>query len=104
MSSFVRITYVVPRDGQGARVMETLKKLSDFYVTQPGYLGGYQLNPLPTSASNACGRIGIWASMDAAENAAQTEHVMALRAELLRLVDEDTHVEYTFVGDPDPMS
>lgn len=101
MSTFVRITYVVPRDGQAARVRETLAKLSEFYVTQPGYLGGYLLNPLPTAASPSFGRIGLWQSVDAAEASAQTEHVMALRAELLRLVEEETHVEYTFVGEPD---
>ena len=43
--SFVRVTYVVPREGQVERVREQLKKLSDYYATQPGYIEGYLLNP-----------------------------------------------------------
>ncbi len=36
-----------------------------------------------------------------AEEAAQAEHGMALRAELLRLVHEESHLELTFVGQRD---
>ena len=102
MSSFVRVTYVVPRDGQVDRVHESLKKISDYYAIQPGYVEGYLLLPLPGAVSQAMGRIGVWESARAAEDAAQTEHAMALRSELLRLINEETHLEYTFIGEPDP--
>ena len=36
-----------------------------------------------------------------AEEAAQAEHGMALRAELLRLVHEEAHLELTVVGPRD---
>ena len=48
------------------------------------------------------GRVGIWESEIAAQTAAQTEHSMALRAQLLRVIDEDTHLELSFQGTPDP--
>lgn len=102
MSSFVRITYVVPRDGQSGRVQESLKKISDFYAAQPGYIEGYLLLPLPGAATPSMGRIGVWESDRAAEDAAQTQHAMALRSELLRMINEDSHLELTFVGEPDP--
>ena len=68
--SFVRVTYVVPRDGQVERVKETLKKLSDFYATQPGYIEGYLLNPHPMATPPAMGRFGVWESDRAAEDGA----------------------------------
>ncbi len=45
--SFVRVTYVVPRDGQVERVKEQLTKLSAYFATQPGYIEGYLLLPHP---------------------------------------------------------
>ena len=102
--SFVRVTYVVPRDGQVERVKETLKKLSDFYATQPGYLEGYLLLPHPGANPPAMGRFGSWENDRAAEDAAQAEHGMALRAELMRLVQEESHMELTFDGERDASS
>ncbi|MEI7926643.1 MAG: hypothetical protein WCI61_10715 [Chloroflexota bacterium] len=100
--SFVRVTYVVPREGQVERVREQLQKLSRYYATQPGYIEGYMLNPHPMADPPALGRFGAWESDRAAEDAAQAEHGMALRAELLRLIQEDSHLELTFEGDRDP--
>ena len=100
--SFVRVTYVVPRDGQVERVRVQLKKLSDYYATQPGYIEGYLLLPHPEASPPALGRFGVWDNDRSAEDAAQTEHAMALRSEMLRLIDEDSHLEYTFIGEADP--
>ena len=102
--SFVRVTYVVPREGQVDRVQEQLKKLSEYYATQPGYIEGYLLMPHPMADPPAMGRFGAWESDRAAEDAAQAEHGMALRAELLRLIQEDSHLELTFNGERDPQS
>ena len=101
MSSFVRLTYVVPLPGQRQRVRDQLQKLSDYFAAQPGYLGGYLLLPTPNAVVEAHGRVGVWESDHAADSAAQTEHGMALRGELLRLINEDSHLEYTFIGEAD---
>ncbi|MEI6136133.1 MAG: hypothetical protein WCQ48_01785 [Chloroflexota bacterium] len=100
--SFVRVTYVVPRDGQVDRVHEVLKKLSEYYVSQPGYIEGYVLTPHPDANPPALGRFGVWDTNHAAEEAAQTEFSMALRADLLRLIHEESHLELTFEGTADP--
>lgn len=99
--SFVRVTYVVPRDGQLERVKEQLAKLSAYYATQPGYIEGYLLMPHPEANPPALGRFGAWENDKMAEEAAQAEHGMALRAELLRLIHEESHLELTFVGERD---
>jgi len=102
MASFVRVSYVVPRDGQVNRVREVLDKLAVYYSAQPGYLGGYVLLPHPAANPPALGRFGVWSSDTQAEEAAQTEYSMALRADLQRMIHEDSHLELTFEGVADP--
>ena len=100
---FIRISYMHPKDGQEARLKELLQKLSTFYREQSGYQGGYILNPYDKApvGERRWGRVGLWDSEDAAEHAAQAEHSMALRSELTRVVEEDSHYEFTFEGTPD---
>ncbi|MEX1022274.1 MAG: hypothetical protein WD800_07565 [Dehalococcoidia bacterium] len=100
---FVRVSHMMPKQGQETRLTEVLQKLSAFYREQGGYLGGYVLSPYPgaDAASSRFGRVGAWESQDHAEDAAQMEHAMALRAELTRIVDEDSHYEYSFNAQPD---
>ncbi len=100
---FVRISYMHPKEGQEGRLKDILQKLSAYYHDQPGYQGGYILNPYEHAEDpgRRWGRVGLWSSEDAAERAAQTEHSMALRSELARIVEEDTHYEFSFEGSPD---
>ncbi len=99
---YVRIAQMISRPGHEAEVEEILKKLSQYYVQQRGYVAGYHLTPHSDGVMTRHGRVGIWESDIAAQTAAQTEHSLSLRAQLLRLIDEDTHLELTFEGVPDP--
>ena len=99
--AYIRVSYMVPRPSQDGHVAEVLEKLSRHYLERPGYIQGYYLQPHPEAAPPRFGRVGIWESARAAEDAAQHEDIMALRAELIRLVDEDSHIELTFIGDAD---
>ncbi len=99
---YVRITQLTPRSGQEARVDEVLRKLSQFYPTQPGFIAGYHFQPHTAGTATRMGRVGVWESEAQAQAAAQTEHALALRADLLRLVVEETHEELSFNGTPDP--
>lgn len=100
---FIRVSHMVAKAGQEARLGEVLRKLSAFYHEQAGYETGYILSPYPEAgeAAHRHGRVGVWASQQAAEDAAQAQHAMALRAELSRIVEEDSHYEYSFSGEPD---
>ena len=96
------MTYVVPREGQVDRVRQQLEKLAAYYATLPGYIEGYVLMPHPLADPPALGRFGVWENARSAEDAAQAEHGMALRAELLRLINDDgSHLELTFEGERD---
>jgi quinol monooxygenase YgiN len=99
--AYVRISYMTPKTGQGGAVEELLAKLSEFYVAEAGYVTGYHLRPHEGDPNGRMGRMGVWESEEHAVHAAQTEHALALRSELLRLVDEDSHEELSFIGEPD---
>lgn len=99
--AYVRVSYMTPKAGQEAEVEELLTKLSGFYVTEGGYITGYHLRPHEGDPNRRMGRIGVWESEEHAVHAAQTEHALALRSELLRLVDEDSHQELSFIGEAD---
>ncbi|MDA0365169.1 MAG: hypothetical protein O2843_04795 [Chloroflexi bacterium] len=98
---YVRISYMTPKAGQERRLEELLDKLSAFYVAEGGYISGYHLRPHEGDPNRRMGRFGVWESEAHAVHAAQTEHALALRAELLRLVDEDSHQELSFIGEQD---
>jgi heme-degrading monooxygenase HmoA len=100
---FVRVSHMKPKQGQQKRLIELLDKLSAYYHEQPGYISGYILSPYEGAGGDAMrwGRVGLWETVSGAEEAAQQEHAMALRAELTRIVEEDSHYELTFQGAPD---
>jgi heme-degrading monooxygenase HmoA len=98
--AYIRISYMTPRTGQEARVAEILGQLAEAYSTQPGYIQGYVLHPVGDGgATRRLGRVGVWATEHDAETAGQ--HAIALRSELIPLVDEDSHTELGFEGEPD---
>lgn len=93
-SVYVRLSLTVPKVGQESSVSEILNDLLDFYASQPGYIEGYSLTPQDTGTE--LGRLTLWQSERDAENTASNQHVMAQRAELLRFVEGDSHVERSF--------
>ena len=99
--AYVRVSYMIPKAGQERRVEELLEKLSAYYTAESGYVLGYRLRPHEGDPHRRMGRFGIWETEADAVRAAQTEHGMALRADLMRVIDEDTHVELSFIGERD---
>jgi len=93
---FVRVSVVRPQRGKEEAVRKVIDELVAYYGRQPGCVGGYRLEH--SDGSSRFGRIGIWETEDDAEQAAQTEHDLALRAKLNALVDEASHEEYSFEG------
>lgn len=94
---YVRLSLVVPKPGQEARVAEILDDLLNVYAAQPGYLEGYTLGPQVPGGE--VGRLTFWQHEDDAEATASVQHVMAQRAELLRLIESNSHVERSFLAE-----
>ena len=94
---YVRLSLVMPRPGNEQEVAKMEEGLIRFLATQPGYLHGYRI----TGGDSIAGRIGrltLWRSDHDADHAAQTDHVLAVRSELLLLIDEEEHTEDSWVA------
>ena len=94
--AYVRISLMEPEPGREPDLRSVLDRLVDFYSRQPGNVSGYRLES--KDGTHRFGRIGVWATQEDADRAAQTEHDLALRSELTRLVRADSHLEYGFEG------
>jgi heme-degrading monooxygenase HmoA len=94
---YVRLSLVVPKPGQDSQVAEILDDLLNVYAAQPGYIEGYTLSPQVRGGE--VGRLSLWRAEDDAEATASNQHVMAQRAELLRLIESNSHVERSFFAE-----
>ena len=93
---YVRLSLVQPKAGNEARVAQIEGDLMGFFAAQSGYLGGYRITG--GDAEGRIGRLTFWQSDDAADRVAQTDRVLALRSELMLLIEEETHVEVSWVA------
>jgi hypothetical protein len=99
--AYIRISYMVPKPGQEQPLDGVLDELSTFYAGAGGYVLGYRLHPHQGDPMKRMGRVGVWETEEAAVRSAQADHVLALRSRMMQLIDEDSHVELSFVGEQD---
>ena len=93
---YVRLSLMNPRPGEDERVSQIQDDLLDFFSSQPGYVRGYKV--LSGDPQGRCGRLTVWKSEHEADNAANTQHVLAVRSRLLQLIEEDSHVERSYTA------
>lgn len=91
--AYVRISIVKPRKGQDAEVEELMRKINDVASKASGCREVFLLRPHDDSGEIA--RMAIYDSEDAAEAAANSHTVLALRSQLHLLV-EPGHIERAF--------
>jgi quinol monooxygenase YgiN len=91
---FVRLFLMVPKRRQEERVSQILDDLVAFLATQPGCIQSYKIER--TDVEGEVGRLVVWESEQASDRAAMHQHVLALRSELMQLVDEETYLERAF--------
>ncbi len=96
--AYVRITTMIARTGQEQRLEQLLRDLSALYAKQPGYVLGYMLTPHDDANPRRYGRVGVWQDERSATNAAQHEHALSVRSELLRILVEELLDEYSCIG------
>ncbi len=96
--AFIRISVVVPKAGNEARVGEILDSLIALYQGKAGFVTAYRLNPGPHAGAPRMGRISIWDSVEDTNRMASDQHDQALQAELKTLSDEGSHEEHSFEG------
>jgi len=91
--AFVRISIMRPARGQAERVESLLRDLADTVSRTPGCLQSMLLSA--DDGTGELGRIAVYENEEAANEAANSTHVMALRSEL-HLIVEPGQVERSF--------
>ena len=75
----IRTTVVKPKLGADREVAGLLKELGSFLASQPGFIESFEL---AEEADGVHARIGVWASKEDADRAANQVHTIAIRARL----------------------
>jgi hypothetical protein len=94
--SYVRLSLMKPLAGMEADLLAAQKDLLKFFSEQPGYVDGYLLTAY--DGSGEVGRLGIWESGEQADQAANSDHVLAVRSRINQLIGEG-HSERSFLAD-----
>ena len=92
---YVRISLVVPERGKSSRAGHLLDEIVRYCAEQPGCVHSYRLELDP--ASGLTGRVTVWSDERHADQAARSNHMLALRAKLNGLVR--SHHEHGFAAE-----
>jgi hypothetical protein len=93
---YVRLSLMTPKPGQGRIVAGMMDNLLEFFTDRDGYERGYAL--LESDLGGRVGRITLWQSEEQADHAANTQHVLTVRAEIMQRIEEDSHVERSYTA------
>ena len=93
---YVGLSLMKPKPGEEKLVAGLMDNLLEFFAGQPGYEHGYAL--LEGDTQGRVGRITLWESKEQADHAANTRHVLTVRAEIMQRIEEDSHVERSYTA------
>lgn len=97
---YIRISLMNPKPGSEELVAGLMDNLLAFFIGKPGYVRGYAL--LEGDPQGRVGRITVWNSEEEADHAANTQHVLTVRSEIMQLIEQDSHVERSYTAiDPE---
>jgi quinol monooxygenase YgiN len=91
--AYVRISLMKPLPSQDEDVRRLNSEIVEYSKAQPGYVTGYSLHSQDES-KEFC-RITVWETVGDADRAANSSHMMSLRAELHLKVQEG-HADRSF--------
>jgi hypothetical protein len=91
---YVRLSLMKPKLGEEQLVAGLMDNLLEFFADQAGYEHGYAL--LADEIGGRVGRITLWKSEEQADQADNTQHVLAVRSEIMQRIEEDSHVERSY--------
>ena len=93
---YVRLSLMKPKPGEEKLVAGLMDNLLEFFADQPGFERGYAL--LEGDLRGRVGRITLWESEGQADHAANTQHVLTVRAEIMQRIEEDSHIERSYTA------
>jgi hypothetical protein len=94
---YIRLSLMKAKPGREAEVAAITDRLVAFYRGQPGFVSGYALRAADETGD--AGRVTVWASMEAADRVAQSNHNLSLRSDLIPLIEDGSDVERSFWAD-----
>ena len=93
---YVRLSLMNPKPGEEKLVAGLMDNLLEFFSDKPGFVRGYSL--LDGDPQGRVGRITMWASEAEADAAANTQHVLTVRSEIMQRIEEDSHIERSYTA------
>lgn len=93
---YVRLSLMNPKPGKDKLVAGLMDNLLESFADQPGYVRGYAL--IDGDPQGRVGRITMWASEQEADRAANTQHVLTVRSEIMQLIEDDSHIERSYTA------
>ena len=94
--TYIRVSLMKPLAGRDLEVQKLNAELVNYYQNQPGCLQSVLVRS--TDESGEVGRISFWESENAADQAANSDHSLALRSRLHLMVRRG-HQERSFHGE-----
>ncbi len=94
---YVRLSLATPKAGHEEDVARMDDELMRYFASQPGYLHGYRITG-GDAVAGRIGRLSMWRSDHDADAAAQTDHVLSIRSEILLLIADERHIEYSWTA------
>jgi len=91
--TYVRVSLMKPLTGRGLEVQKLNAELVNYYRNQPGCIQSVLVRA--TGDSGEVGRISFWESENAADQAANSHHSLAMRSRL-HLMLRRGHQERSF--------
>lgn len=92
--TYIRVSTMTPLAGREQEAAQVNQELVDFYRTQRGCTGSHFVKAADSSGEQ--GRISLWTSERAADEAATQEHSLYLRSRLHLLISRG-HQDRSFV-------
>ncbi len=93
---YIRLSLMNPKPGEEKLVAGLMDNLLDYFTKQPGYVRGYAL--LDGDPQGRVGRITLWESEEQADHAANTQHVLTVRSEIMLRIEENSHIERSYTA------
>ena len=85
--SYLRISLMQPRQESGQELRRMHEDLLHHFTTLPGFINGYLMST--SDGTGRVGRVTVWESADHADQAAQDHHVLVVRSEMHRHIQDE---------------
>ena len=93
---YVRLSLMSPKPGMRDDVLELHRKLIEWLPGQPGFVRGYLI--VEGDPHGRVGHLNVYRSGQDADHVAQSQYVLSLRSELMRLIEEGSHAEHSYTA------